>query len=214
MMASHEERKSAKQAQIRAAARRLFLDRGVAGTSTDALAAAAGVSKRTLYAHYPSKERLLQSVLEELIAEPGRRELALASSMPEDAQALHDALATFLRAVLTTLMQPDYLGLARVIIAEVPRMPELGALFRDTVPRPILSAVVRLLEHGQVRGLVSFPSAETAARMAIGALLTHVVMDGLLGDGSPRPPPIERVDEVVGLLLKAGRAIPAPKGVK
>ncbi|WP_437817082.1 TetR/AcrR family transcriptional regulator [Sorangium sp. So ce1078] len=209
-MASNPERKSAKQAQIRAAARRLFIERGVASTSTDALAAAAGVSKRTLYAYYPSKELLLQSVLEELIAEPGQRELALASSIPEDAQALRDALATFLRAVLTTLLQPDYIGLARVIIAEIPRMPELGALFRETVPRRVLNVVMRLLEHGQERGLVSFPSAETAARMAVGALLTHVVMDGLLvGDGPPRSPPLDRVDEIVGLLLQAGRPNPA-----
>ncbi|WP_437669165.1 TetR/AcrR family transcriptional regulator [Sorangium sp. So ce131] len=203
-MASIEQRKAAKQAQIRAAARRLFLERGVGATSTDALAAEAGVSKRTLYVYYPSKELLLQSVIEELLAASGPRGLAPGAPLPEGAQAFREALAGFLRAVLATMMQPDYLGLVRVIVAEIPRMPELGVMVRETVPTRILGGLRRLLEHGQARGLVSFPSVDTAARMAIGGLLTHVLMDGLLvGDGPPRPPPPERVDEIVSLLMQA-----------
>ncbi|WP_437289799.1 TetR/AcrR family transcriptional regulator [Sorangium sp. So ce406] len=205
-MATIEQRKAAKRAQIRAAARRLFLDRGLGATSTDAVAAEAGVSKRTLYAHYPSKELLLQSVIEEILAGPGQRGLAMAAPLPEDAPAFRDALAGFLRAVLATLMQPDYIGLVRVVVAEIPRMPGLGEMLRETVPKRILSGLGRLLEHGQTRGLVSFSSLDAAARMAIGGLLTHVLMEGLLvGDGPPRPPPPERVDEIVELLLQAGR---------
>lgn len=202
-MTEVERRKAAKQAQIRAAARRLFLERGVAATSTDALAAAAGVSKRTLYAYYPSKELLLQSVLEELIAQPDDQVLPAPSSLPEDAPAFRDALAGVLRALLATLMQPDYIGFVRVIAAEIPRMPQVGALVRETVPERVLRRVGRLLAHGQERGFVSLPSVEIAARMAVGALLTFVMMDGLLvGDGPPRPPPLERVDEIVSLLLQ------------
>ncbi|WP_438028134.1 TetR/AcrR family transcriptional regulator [Sorangium sp. So ce233] len=209
-MATIEQRKAAKRAQIRAAARRLFLDRGLGATSTDAVAAEAGVSKRTLYAYYPSKELLLQSVIEELLAGPGQRGLAVVAPLPEDAPAFRDALAGFLRAVLATLMQPDYIGLVRVVVAEIPRMPGLGAMLRETVPTRILRGLGRLLEHGQARGLVSFPSLDAAARMAIGGLLTHVLMDGLLvGDGPPRPPPPERVDEIVDLLMHAGRPSPA-----
>ncbi|KYF70449.1 TetR/AcrR family transcriptional regulator [Sorangium cellulosum] len=205
-MATIEQRKAAKRAQIRAAARRLFLEHGLGATSTDAIAAEAGVSKRTLYAHYPSKELLLQSVIEELLAGPGQRGLTMVAPLPEDAPAFRDALAGFLRAVLATLMQPDYIGLVRVVVAEIPRMPGLGEMLRETVPKRILGGLGRLLEHGQARGLVSFPSLDAAARMAIGGLLTHVLMEGLLvGDGPPRPPPPERVDEIVELLMQAGR---------
>ena len=42
-------RARAKKEQIRAGAQRLFLDKGFAATSTDAIAAEAGVSKQTLY---------------------------------------------------------------------------------------------------------------------------------------------------------------------
>ena len=54
-------RARAKRDQIRAHAQRLFLARGFTGTSTDAIAAEAGVSKQTLYAYYSSKEELRRS---------------------------------------------------------------------------------------------------------------------------------------------------------
>jgi AcrR family transcriptional regulator len=63
-------RQEAKRKQIRAAARRLFLDRGFAETSMDAVTAAAGVSKQTLYRYYESKSALFGDVLGQLIAEP------------------------------------------------------------------------------------------------------------------------------------------------
>src|SRR5579864_56649 len=43
---------------IREAAARLFLDHGYQGTSMDDIAAAAGVSKQTIYTHFSSKEQL------------------------------------------------------------------------------------------------------------------------------------------------------------
>ncbi|MBD0354642.1 MAG: helix-turn-helix transcriptional regulator, partial [Rubrobacteraceae bacterium] len=51
-------RARAKRDQILDGARRVFLRDGFAGASTDDIAAEAGVSKRTLYAYYPSKEDL------------------------------------------------------------------------------------------------------------------------------------------------------------
>jgi TetR/AcrR family transcriptional repressor of mexJK operon len=59
----------AKRDQILTGARRVFLRDGFAGASTDAIAAEAGVSKRTLYAYYPSKEDLFVDVLRGLTIE-------------------------------------------------------------------------------------------------------------------------------------------------
>lgn len=53
-----------KRAQILEAAQRCFYERGITATGVDAVAEAAGVSKRTLYNHFPSKDALLLSYVE------------------------------------------------------------------------------------------------------------------------------------------------------
>src|SRR5713226_7273324 len=58
-----------KRAQIRAAAKQLFLRHGFQATSTDAIAAAASVSKETLYRYYPKKDDLFVDVLRSLTIE-------------------------------------------------------------------------------------------------------------------------------------------------
>lgn len=47
-----------------AAADRLFYEHGIGGVGVDAVAAAAGVTKRTLYYHFPSKEALVAAYLD------------------------------------------------------------------------------------------------------------------------------------------------------
>ncbi|HEY8527434.1 MAG TPA: TetR/AcrR family transcriptional regulator [Acidimicrobiales bacterium] len=53
-----------KREQILDAARRCFYERGITATGVDAIAAAAGVSKRTLYNHFASKDDLVHAYVE------------------------------------------------------------------------------------------------------------------------------------------------------
>src|SRR2546428_9459025 len=50
--------------RILAAADRLFYTQGIRAVGVDAVAAQAGVSKRTLYNHYPSKDALIAAYLQ------------------------------------------------------------------------------------------------------------------------------------------------------
>ena len=69
-MASHKKRvnkspdESASQ-RIIAAARRHFLTHGFRGVTMDDLAGELGMSKKTLYAHFPSKAALLEAVIQD-----------------------------------------------------------------------------------------------------------------------------------------------------
>lgn len=81
-MAVANPRRAQKNEQIRAAAAELFLKNGFAATSMDAITAAAGISKETLYRYYDTKASLFADVLGQLIAEPapehpGREGLAV-----------------------------------------------------------------------------------------------------------------------------------------
>ncbi len=52
-----------KREDVLEAADRCFYEHGIAATGVDAIAEAAGVSKRTLYNHFPSKDDLLEHYL-------------------------------------------------------------------------------------------------------------------------------------------------------
>lgn len=197
-------RARAKRDQIREGAQRVFLERGFAGTSTDAIASEAGVSKQTLYVYYASKEELLADVLRHLIhREPQPQLPVMERGILETPDEVRQALSYLARSLISDLMQPEYLALIRVVIAETPRLPQLGSLFRSVVPERVLGNVSAILEGGQQGGVIEAVDREAASRMFAGGLLTYAILDGLLvGDGPPRPPATERIEAVVDLFMK------------
>ncbi len=87
------------------AALELFLERGYEGTSMDAIAAAAGVTKPVVYACFPSKEELFKALLRR---EESRVLAEIAAALPADAdlgdpeRTLTEGLTAFLRAVASS----------------------------------------------------------------------------------------------------------------
>ena len=198
-------RARAKRDQILAGARRVFLRDGFAAASTDAIAAEAKVSKRTLYVYYPSKEELFAGVMRELTIEnPQTRALESMEEMtPGSEEELRRDLLELAKKMVVTMMQPDYLALLRTTIADTHRFPQLGGLFRATVPERAMRSFSVFIERSQESGVVPGVDGETAARMFVGPLLTYAVLDGLLAGGSPRPPAQEKIENIVDLYMKA-----------
>jgi TetR/AcrR family transcriptional regulator, mexJK operon transcriptional repressor len=199
-------RARAKRDQILFGARRVFLRDGFAAASTDAIAAEARVSKRTLYVYYSSKEELFADVMRKLTIEnPQTRALETIEEMsPGSEGELRRDLLELAEKIVTTMMQPDYLALLRTTIADTHRFPQLGGIFRATVPERALRSFAIFVERGRERGVVG-PDIDggTAARMFVGPLLTYAVLDGLLAEGPPRPPAREKLEEIVDLYMKA-----------
>jgi TetR/AcrR family transcriptional repressor of mexJK operon len=199
-------RARAKRDQILFGARRVFLRDGFAAASTDAIAAEARVSKRTLYVYYSSKEELFADVMRKLTIEnPQTRALETIEEMsPGSEGELRRDLLELAEKIVTTMMQPDYLALLRTTIADTHRFPQLGGIFRATVPERALRSFAIFVERGRERGVVG-PDIDggTAARMFVGPLLTYAVLDGLLAEGPPRPPAREKIEEIVDLYMKA-----------
>ena len=197
-------RKQLKRDQIRAGARRLFLEQGFAGASTDAIAAAASVSKQTLYVYYPTKEDLLADVLQHLLdGLPQDSFVASTDDRPiDDPETLRLLLVDLAQRIISSIMQPDYIALMRVLIAEAPRLPQLSHLFTSTAPERAFRSIAILLREAHRSGVVNIPDVDAATRLFIGPLLTYAILDGLfVPDGPPRPPAPERITALIDLFM-------------
>jgi TetR/AcrR family transcriptional repressor of mexJK operon len=195
-----------KREQMRAAAQRLFLQRGFSDTSVDAIAAEAGVSKQTLYSYYANKEDLFADVLRQLTLDNPRNRLLTIESVPslESREALRDALTALAQEIVTVMMQPEYLALLRIIVAEIPRFPQLGILFRKTVPEQSMASVAALLERAHEQGLTVAIDRDAAVLMFIGTLLTYALLHGLLiADETPHPPTSAQLAAIIDMFMRA-----------
>jgi AcrR family transcriptional regulator len=112
------------EARIIAEATRCFLRDGFVATTMEAVAAAASVSKRTLYRRYPDKVALLQAAMAELVVawRPGFDEAASRDD------GLETALLAMGRQILDVALTPEALALHRLVVSEAGRVPELGPL--------------------------------------------------------------------------------------
>lgn len=193
-----------KRAQIRAAAKQLFLRHGFQATSTDAIAAAASTSKETLYRYYAKKEDLFVDVLRSLTIERFFWvQLMERSTEPKNTQELRVLLRTTAQQIIETMMQPEYLAILRLIMAELPRFPELGTLFRQTVPEQGFNYFLTLLRAGQRNGVVqAHIDPPTVARMFLGTLLTYALLDGLMQNmQAPQIPDAGAIDTFVDHMM-------------
>ena len=109
-----------KREAILSAAVEEFRTAGYEATSMDRIAAAAGVSKRTVYNHSPSKDELFGLMLEHL----WNRSIANASVAYRADQPLDVQLRQLLMRKLELLGDPNFIDLARVAMAEIIHTPE------------------------------------------------------------------------------------------
>jgi TetR/AcrR family transcriptional regulator of autoinduction and epiphytic fitness len=97
-----------------------FRANGFEVTSMDKIAATAGVSKRTVYNHFPSKEELFAEILNQLWA----RISAEQSVVYNREQPLREQLRQMLQAKMQLMADENFLTLARVAIAATIHSPE------------------------------------------------------------------------------------------
>ncbi|BBP57752.1 TetR/AcrR family transcriptional regulator [Pseudomonas sp. St316] len=97
-----------------------FRSSGFEITSMDRIAATAGVSKRTVYNHFPSKEALFAEILNRLWNSiTAEQDTAYSSEKP-----LREQLQALLQAKLHLLAGENFLDLARIAIAATIHSPE------------------------------------------------------------------------------------------
>ena len=124
------------------AAKEVFLEVGFERTAMDAVAARAKTSKRSLYAHFESKERLFLEVVELV------RGLVLArlGNPGDHATNPVEALTRFCERYLEILLYQATVQMCRVSMAEAARFPEGAGRYFDVLFTQVHGRVQAYLE--------------------------------------------------------------------
>jgi AcrR family transcriptional regulator len=172
------------------AAAALLAERGYTGLTMDALVECTGVSKTTMYKHWPSRTALIVATVRQLTAAP---------AIPDTGSVRSDLIAMTLDS-LDTYKGPRWPGLASVLEA-ARHDPDLRAALQS-VPAAGLSNTKTLLERAVQRGQLR-PDIDTATAVTVlvGAIFFRlrladlpqvkrevpVIIDTVLQGLAPRP---------------------------
>jgi AcrR family transcriptional regulator len=154
-----------KRAAIIAAARSAFAESGFARTSTDVIAAQAGVSTRTLYNHFASKDELLHRVLVEGAGEVAQAFLTAVADVDTSGAGVEESVTTIARALLAHRLEfPEHFALANRVRAEPEHLPEaLLAEWRDAGPHSVEQRTAQLLAELSRQGALRTADADESA---------------------------------------------------
>lgn len=162
---------AAKGEAILAAATDAFLRDGFRGATVDAVAAAAGVSKQTVYSRFADKEALFLAVVEAARA-AGPDPVPALSGWVLDPSDLSGSLTAFGEAVLDASMTERVAALRRVMIAELGRRPQLRALWTRDGPSRVATLLAEQVYLLDASGVLDVPDVATAVGQFF-ALLGH-----------------------------------------
>jgi AcrR family transcriptional regulator len=188
---------SEKTAAILAGAMQEFLAHGYAGARVDRIVEAAGVSKATVYRHFPDKEALFTALIQQMACRKQLFRLQYQQSNDTDP-------IVFLRQYATEMLNnvaddPQILTFLRIIIGESGRFPELARAFVANIEKPSLDFLRQYFsDHPKLQ--ISDP--EVTARAFIGTLVHFVLLQYVLHGNDLVPMERERLlDSLLALII-------------
>lgn len=187
---------SQKRKTILDGAVKVFTKDGFEASSMDHIAEVAGVSKRTVYNHFPSKEILFQAIVSEFLKQrdeikPIRYTTAL---------SLEEQLSQFAKAELFLINDPVRRGLSKLLTSVFIMNIEFGNDTRSQY-EPYKNFIIWLNEAKEDRKL-SFQSPELATRLFYGMVEGCLTYPALFTDGES----LKDIDPLLNELIAASLA--------
>ncbi len=174
----------------------LFIELGYGATSMATVAARARVGKQTLYRRFPDKAALFREVI--------RRRLDV--MMPAaDGSGECDPMATLKemgRRALDVVLDPEFLRLYRIIIAEALPFPELAAAAADHWGSGCVDLCVAAVREAQSRGLCRPGDPETLAQTYLWGVVGEPFLKGLSGEDPTGDDHHARLEQVWTVFLE------------
>jgi AcrR family transcriptional regulator len=188
------------------AAVELFSERGIDATSMDAIAEASGVSKATIYKHWPDKDALCLEVMGYLHGLDEEPPVFDSGDVRADliAQLQYQPAAD--RKALRERMVPH-------MIAYASRNQVLGAAWRSRVIEPARLALTDIIKRGEKRGVLRHGiDPEVGIALLLGPMMYRHIFSHKLGQKGRTSQPVKDLEvQVADAFLAAfGKARQAP----
>lgn len=178
---AREQRHQAKSRQILEAAAEVFLEDGFAATSIDRIVERAGVSKRTIYNRYRSKEQIFIDIL--------KMHFQTLFEKFDISPSVNDTLERNLTNLGISLLEmsnkPSIVALMRNISGESQRFPELSRDFFGSLFEKIVTIITHVLEFESRRGSVALANIRQAAEYYLNVLVGTTYNRVIFGTSSP-----------------------------
>ncbi|MBL8894697.1 MAG: TetR/AcrR family transcriptional regulator [Rhizobiales bacterium] len=151
---------TAKRKQIMDGARRVFMEHGFDGASVNDIVRATGVSKGTVYAYFPSKEKLFET----LIFEDRRGQAERLFEILDESRPVEEMLREIGLRFGKMLIDPQQVAYFRMIIAASAKFPQAGRAFYEAGPRYGIARITAYIEEKVRQGELKTTDPEMAAR--------------------------------------------------
>lgn len=163
-----------KRQQIIDAAIECFLELGYKGTSMNAVAEHARVTKQTIYSHFKDKENLFKSVIQSVTLDYVRSEINSPKMANKSSRAM---LLKIARTIIARHEDPRYKRFFRTMVGEAGRFPELAQVFIEATVKPTISLVTSLLSN---KDEFDIPDPNAFARVFMGTLINYCMQQNIL----------------------------------
>jgi AcrR family transcriptional regulator len=174
-LALDRETDTAKRQQILDGARRCFLAQGFDGASMNDIVTEAGVSKGTVYAYFPSKEKLFGAMIFEDRRSLAERTIVLGDENRAIGEVLHDVA---LRLVSLT-RTPESQAYVRMVISASGKFPEIGRSFYEAGPAYTIDKIASYMEKKMDDGTLKRRNAHLAATQFVDLVQSGITKPNL-----------------------------------
>jgi TetR/AcrR family transcriptional regulator of autoinduction and epiphytic fitness len=196
MMQTKNRDKSKKRAAILDGAVDVFISMGYELASMDKIAETAGVSKRTVYNHFGSKENLFQAVVNDFLTQ--RQNLKTIAYDPD--KTLEEQLVAFANAEIFLIDSPRRLGLSKFLTAVFLNDTNYA---RETVAKypPVYDMLLDWLREAEKDNKIKADSLLMAARVFYALVQGAVTYPSLFSGGINRAVVEPMLKEIVATFL-------------
>ena len=152
-----------------------FREHGFGGSSTEKIARRAGLSQAGLYAHFKSKDEILEELLQEVLS---LKPAALTSGHLTGEGALH----ALIDEIYAMAADPRVLALMRVVIMEGARVPHLIRQWRLNVLHPQMDAHQVLVDELVAQGVVQRSPMTETFQFFLSPVANAIILHLMLGE--------------------------------